>query len=135
MQYVLNWIAANPFFTLIGTMTIIQISPIKFDPWKIIFACIKKWLGICNLESKISSLSKDLLDEKVNNKRWKILNFGNSCRQGRTHTKEEWDHALTELSWYESYCEKHNIANGVIEQMALYLRSEYQQLLHDNDFL
>lgn len=135
MQNVIDWIIANPLFTVIGTVTIIQIAPIKINPWKYIFLCIKKWLGIGDLESKIANLTKDLLDEKVNNKRWNILNFGNSCRQGRRHTKEEWDHALAELSWYETYCEKHNIANGVIEQMALYLRGEYQKLLRDNDFL
>lgn len=135
MHRVLDWLIANPWFTLFGAVTIIQISPIKIDPWKSLFAVVKKWIGINELESKINSLSKDVLDEKVNTKRWNILDFGNSCRQGRTHTKEEWDHVLAELSWYEVYCEKHHIANGVIEQMAFYLREEYLELLKTNDFL
>lgn len=135
MRSVIDWILANPTFSLIGTVTIIQIAPIKINPWTRLFAMVKKWIGITELEGKITNLTKDLLDEKVNNKRWNILAFGNSCRQGRTHTKEEWDHVLSELSWYEVYCEKHHIANGVIEQMAFYLREEYLKLLKTNDFL
>lgn len=135
MRSVIDWVLANPMFALIGTVTIIQIAPIKINPWASLFALVKKWIGITELEGKITNLTKDLLDEKVNNKRWNILDFGNSCRQGRTHTKEEWDHVLSELSWYEVYCEKHHIANGVIEQMAFYLREEYLKLLKTNDFL
>ncbi len=121
-------------FCLIGVITLVQIVPIQINPWSYIMGLIRTSL-VGDLEKQVADLTKDMLDEKVNNKRWNILDFANTCRQGRRHTKEEWEHCLEELSWYESYCERHNIPNGVMEETSKYLRGLYQKILHENDFL
>lgn len=131
---VLNFIMEHWGITLIGTMTIFQISPIKINPWSWIMRNIRKVL-VGDLEKSVNELSKEFMDERVNNKRWNILDFANSCRQGRKHTKEEWEHCLDELRWYEHYCEKKHIPNGVMEESAKYLRNVYHERLMKNDFL
>lgn len=130
----LKFIVNNPLFTLIGAVTIIQIAPIKIDPWKWLVRLIKNAI-VGDLEKEIKDLSKDVLDEKVNTKRWNVLDFANSCRQGRRHTKEEWEHCISELTWYDDYCERHEIPNGVMIECGKYLRNQYHEHLIKNDFL
>lgn len=138
---ILEWLehlVTNPAFILVGTFTLIQISPIKIDPWSWVAKQIRKALlgdSIEKLEKDITSIKKDVLDERVSAKRWQILNFSNSCLQKTSHTKEEWDHCLQDLDWYEHYCTKNNIPNGVVTQCARYLRDEYQAHMQNNDFL
>lgn len=134
MTEFIDFLIKNPVFTVIGAVTLVQISPLKLDPWKWIFKQIKNFL-VGDLVDSVKDLSKDFLDEKINNKRWHVLDFSNSCRQGNRHTKEEWDHCLEELSWYEDYCEKHKIPNGVMVECAAYLREKYRELLRTNDFM
>lgn len=137
----LDWfkgVVGSPWVILIGTFTVIQISPLKINPWS--------WLGkqirhlifgddITKLKSEMESIKNDLLDEKVSSRRWQILNFSNSCIREIPHTKEEWDHCIVDLEWYEEYCEKNRIPNGVMKECAKYLRKRYQDHLAKNDFL
>lgn len=134
MEFFLDFLRDNIIFVLLGTVTLIQIAPIKIDPWSFIFKAYRNWM-LGDIEEKIDALAQDLLGEKVNTTRWNILDFANSCRQGRQHTREEWEHCITELAWYENYCEKNNIPNGVIEESSKYLRDTYQHRLIKNDFL
>lgn len=133
-DYIFRFFSQNLAIILVGTITVIQIMPIKIDPWSWLAKNIKNTL-IGDLEREIKSLQKDMLDEKVNNKRWNILNFSNSCLQKHKHTREEWDHCIDELSWYDDYCERHNIPNGVMEECSNYLRETYRERLEQNDFL
>ena len=137
----LDWFkgfVGSPWVILIGTFTVIQISPLKINPWS--------WLGkqirhlifgddITKLKSEMESIKNDLLDEKVSSRRWQILNFSNSCIREIPHTKEEWDHCIVDLEWYEEYCEKNRIPNGVMKECTKYLRKRYQDHLAKNDFL
>jgi len=130
----LAWLKANPSITILSAITLIQITPIKINPWSWIAKTVRKAL-IGNLEAKIDNLSADVLAEKVASKRWLVLDFANSCRQDRKHTHEEWKHCLDELAWYETYCQTHKINNGVMTECDKYLRTEYQKHLQKNDFL
>lgn len=134
MKEIIDFFVGNPWFTLFGAVTLIQIAPIKINPWSWIFQAIKKAL-VGDLMKDIKDLKKDVLDERISNQRWRILDFANSCRQGRKHTKEEWDHCIDELVKYETRCKEDGIVNGVFVQAALYLRNTYQTLLSNNDFM
>lgn len=134
MEKILEFIFNYPWFTFIGAVTLVQITPIKLNPWSWVGKQIRRII-VGDLEKTVNDLKKEFVDEKINNKRWHVLDFANSCRQGRAHTKEEWEHCLDELRWYETYCIKHSVPNGVIEECAKYLRDVYHDRLHKNDFL
>lgn len=141
MVRLLDWLTSfvkSPVVILIGAFTVIQISPLKIDPWSWIGKQIRQLIfgeSINDLDKEIKSLKKDLLEEKVSSRRWQILNFSNSCIRGVLHTKEEWDHCLVDLEWYEDYCAKNNIPNGVMKECTKYLRHRYQEHLKNEDFL
>lgn len=132
---IMAWIQSNLALTIIGAVTIIQISPIKIDPWSWLLKQIRIGLGIEELKKEIDEIKKDAQDDRVDNWRWNILDFGNSCRNDRRHSKEEWGHVIDQMKKYEKYCEKNQIENGVIEEESKYLRSLYQERLERNDFL
>lgn len=148
MDQVIKFFVDNPYLTIIGATCIIQIAPIKINPWTKLI----KWIGNClnsdlgkkitelegkieELEDKVIDMDRDISEERVKQKRWAILDFTNSCRQGHSHTREEWDHCIDELSWYEQYCEDHDIPNGVIEQSSAWLNERYQKHLENDDFI
>jgi len=138
----------NPGVIIFGTVTLIEITPIKINPWR----GLLKWVGsvinaedranIEKINNKIDTMQKDMdkmkrerEDDKAKEKRWHILDFINSCRHGRTHTREEWNHTLTELAEYEKFTEDHDIPNGVIDEGAKYLRELFQENNRNNNFL
>ena len=82
----------------------------------------------------LSEFKRDFEETKAQNKRWSILSFARSCRNGEKHTREEWKHAISELAEYEAYTEKKKIENGVIEEDAKFLRELYHDRNVKNDF-
>lgn len=123
-------------------MTIIQISPIKIDPWTWIFRAIGKLLNGEVLE-KVDALSKDVQKNKEDDdEQWAllsrshILRFGDEILHGTSHSKEHFDQILLDITKYENYCESHpkflnNIANATIKQ----IKDTYQKCLDENKFL
>lgn len=126
---------------LVGLLSLVQISPIKINPWSWLGKQIKNAL-VGDISAKLDMVSDTIADledrfrkDKIASIRWRVLDFGNSCLQGRRHTKEEWDHCISELSEYEHYCREKNVDNGVMEEMAKYLRKTYQERWEKKDFL
>lgn len=127
-------ILTHPTLLLVGAVTLIEIVPIKINPWKTLL----HWIGNCingDLKESLSEMKRDFEETKAQDKRWHILNFANTCRNGVLHSKDEWQHVISELSEYEAYTEKKGITNGVIEEDAKYLRELYRERNMKNDFL
>lgn len=121
---------ANPWVLLFGTVTLIEVVPVKLHPWK--------WIGnliFGSIRSELKELRQELTEMKVQNWRWNVLDFANSCKNNRRHTLDEWKHTISQLAEYETYIEDNNITNGVFEEDAKYLRDEYQEHCKNHDFL
>lgn len=134
---------------LVIILTLIQITPIKINPW----SCIAKHIGqainksviekVENLESKIDDLESKIDDEregmeeyKARQSRIRILRFGDEMRNQKMHTKEHFDDILTDIDVYEQYCAGHpNFRNGISVQTIKYIRNTYDKRLVKNDFL
>lgn len=134
MKDIWGYLANNPWIALFGTTVIIQISPIRINPWSTLMTWIRKML-VGDLENTMLELKRDFEEEKVSTMRWNILDFANSCRNDRKHTKEEWQHVISQLKEYEVFIEERKIDNGVIEEEAKYLRMLYAERNLKNDFL
>ena len=126
----LKEILSNPWVLIFGGMTLVEWVPIKLHPWQ--------WLGnlvFGSIRKDMQSLQKEITDMKVQNWRWNVLDFANSCKNGRRHTLDEWKHSISQLAEYERYIERNEITNGVFEEDAKYLREQYQEHCKKNDFL
>lgn len=123
-------------------MTIIQISPIKINPWSWIGRCIGRAINGEVLE-KVETLTRDVKRNKDDDdeqwaslSRTHILRFGDEILHGVSHSKEHFNQVLLDISKYEQYCESHpqyinNIATATIQQ----IKKTYQKCLDENNFL
>lgn len=134
---------------LIVLLTLIQITPIKLNPWSWIAQKFGKAMNkeviekVDKLEEKIDDLEKKIdaekesMDEyKARQSRIRILRFGDEMRNQQLHTKEHFDDILMDIDLYERYCEKHrDFRNGISVQTIRYIKKIYKKRLEKNDFL
>lgn len=134
-------------------LSLIQIAPIKIDPWSKLF----KWIGTLltgdlmkkvtdletNLTNRISSVEKAVAtieykeDERdAVNKRVRILKFEDEIQTGIRHSKDSFDQVLSDISSYNQYCEAHRaFKNEQTAQTVEHIRKMYSLRLEKHDFL
>lgn len=140
-QKAIEWIGQNIVSILVVLSFFIQLAPIKINPWSSLF----KWIGkmitaetredIKALQSIITDQQKAIDENEKDRIRWEILNFANSCRNGRRHTKDEFQHIVTLNTKYRQLLKKTNDINGVFEVEYKYIEKLYEERLEKNDFL
>ena len=64
-----------------------------------------------------------------------VLDFANSCRQKRRHTKEEFDHMFALNDKYQSLLKETKQQNGRFEDAFNYIKDLYRTCMNENDFL
>ena len=127
---------------LIVLLTLIQIAPIKINPW----SAIAKTLGRAinkEMMDKLESLDKEMKQlrdatalESALNRRVRILHFGDEALHGQKHTKEHFDQILRDIDKYEHYCSTHpEFENNVTVLTSARIKEIYQKCLADGDFL
>ncbi len=134
---------------LIILLSIIEVSPIKVNPW----SRLAKWLGKAinadvikeletvkatqeetreRLESHISTNEK----READNCRARILRFNNELIREIPHTKEEFVEVLKDIDDYERYCREHkDYANGRAVHAIANIGRVYDQRLEKHDFI
>lgn len=127
--------------SLIIILTLIEITPIKINPWKKIFRAIGRAIN-GDLNEKIESMSgklggmQETIDEnEIDRIRWEILDFANSCRNGRRHTKEEFDHIITMHEKYIAILKRRGRTNGQVDLAYRYIEELYMKCQLEGDFL
>lgn len=127
---------------LVVLMTLVQVSPIKLNPWSWIGRMIGRAINGEVLD-KVDALSKDVKKNKADDdeqwaslSRTHILRFGDELLHGVSHSKEHFDQIMRDVSKYEEYCDAHpNYRNGVAHATIQQIRKTYQKCLEENDFL
>lgn len=127
---------------IILLMTLVQIAPIKINPWSWIGRAIGRSINSEVLE-KVEALTESVEQNKADDdeqwaslSRTHILRFGDEILHGVSHSKEHFNQILLDISKYEQYCEEHplyvnNIATATIKQ----IKKTYQKCLDENIFL
>lgn len=134
---------------LVVLLSIVEISPIKINPW----SSIMKWLGRAinadviqelgavrasqvetrkRLETHISTDEK----READHCRARILRFNNELLREIPHTKEEFIEVLKDIDEYEIYCRDHkDYANGRAVHAIANIGRVYDERLQKHDFL
>ena len=148
---------------LVVLLTLIQIAPIKIDPWSKIGSMIKrlaKAVGsvfngdvldkVEELDEKVGSLDTkvDKMGQRLEtvetsigeqnaiNDRTKILRFGDELLHNEKHSKAHFDQILRDIKEYELYCQTHpRFENGVTGPTVERIKAVYAERLEKNDFL
>lgn len=130
----------NPAVIFLGTITLVEVVPIKIHPWKWIGKYVGRVINgemiqkLDQVEKDIATIKKDREEDNAENMRSRILSFAASCRRHEHHDAEEWNNIISAIKKYETYVKERKIDNGVIEETAAYLREIYHNRLVNNDF-
>lgn len=127
---------------LLIILTIIQIAPIKINPWSYIANKIGKAINgeviekVDKISIDVNNLRNECNEREANLCRTHILHFNDEILHDIRHTKEHFDQILIDISTYETYCDLHpnyknNIANDAISR----IKRTYQKCGDDGTFL
>nr|WP_325304902.1 hypothetical protein [uncultured Dysosmobacter sp.] len=127
---------------LLAAMTLIQIAPIKLNPWSALAKAIGRAIN-GEVIAKVDRLERELLGMKENQEerdaiscRARILHFGDETIHGVRHTKEHFDQILRDITTYERYCDDHpNFENNTTVLTSQRIKDIYEDCLKTKDFL
>lgn len=127
---------------VVALMSLIQISPIKINPW----TAIGRWIGraingeliekVNNLERQLEIVEAKHDESEAKSARVRILRFGDELYQGKKHSKEHFDNILDDITEYDTYCREHpdfkNERTKVTESVIL---NQYRECTEKHSFL
>lgn len=134
---------------VVALMTLIQIAPIKLNPWTALIKALGRGLNADVLKElgevkEAQEATHKRLEEHIkvddkreaDNRRRQILRFNNELLRDLPHTKEEFSDVMLEIDEYEKYCREHpdyknNRAGLAIEN----IKQIYKTRLRKHDFL
>ncbi len=105
---------------LVLLLSLIQISPLKLNPWDSILG----WFG----RKLNGGLQKQTQDIWISIHRQTLLTFARECRHGVEHSADEWAYALNMADEYEQYCDTNKVTNGVVRADTRFIRELYHEL-------
>lgn len=133
-QQIWSWIGNNLWQILLFGSLFIQIAPIKINPWSALF----KWIGSIltgDIKTQLNEITKEVRDNEKDRIRWEILDFANSCHNGRKHTKDEFRHINKLNQKYIKLLQETEDTNGEFEIEYQYIKDLYAERTRKNDFL
>lgn len=134
MEPVWQFLGSNWGWILAVFLVFFEITPIKLHPITSLLGWIGKKLN-GSLKQDIADLRKDVDEQRMSSIRSLVLDFSNSCLNGRKHTKEEFDHVLEENKIYERLVARYEIDNDVYKEALAYIKRIYRKRMDKRDFL
>lgn len=139
----------------IGIASLVEISPIKINPWTWLSKAVAHAMGISELRKDIERIRNDMneLDQKIINlkteekesrdlrealrARRRIITFNDELLQGIRHSKEMYDDILSEdMKTYDNYCHANpNFVNQKCVMSESNIKKSYQECMDNHSFL
>ena len=127
---------------LLFVMSIVQIAPVKINPWSALANAIGRAFN-ADVLKELDSVKKDLtanvkVDDERNadEHRARILRFNNELLRDIPHTKEEFIDVLADIDVYERYCDTHkDYKNNRAVHAIANISRVYDDRLQKHDFL
>ena len=127
---------------LVLALTVIQLAPIKVNPWSAIAKAIGRAINaevLAELEQTWIRLDDHIRtdDERAADMhRARILRFNQELIRSITHTREEFIEVLTEIDRYQRFCREHpEYPNSRAVHAIANIGRVYDERLQKHDFL
>lgn len=109
-------------------LTIIQMAPIRINPWSKIARLIGRALN-----AEVVDLLKE---NEATSARYRIIRFDDEIRHKSKHTEEHFNQILGDIDTYERYCDTHqNYKNSKAVMAIDNIRRTYEKCRKENSFL
>ena len=134
---------------LLVLLTIVQIAPIKINPWSALARLLGKAINTDVLKDldDVKGAQREMrkvLDEHIridderdaDSHRQRILQFNNELLRDIPHTQEDFNEVLAEIDLYEDYCKAHpDYKNNRAIHAIAHIGKVYDERLEKHDFL
>ena len=134
---------------LAALATLIEITPIKLDPWTALFRAIGKVMNkdiadkldqqakdVESLHTQTQNITARLEQKDAEDARNHILRFGDEIKNKVRHSEEYFNQILDDITKYEQYCETHkDFKNARTVATVQIINEVYQKCLKEKDFL
>ena len=124
---------------LLILLTLIQIAPIKINPWTALARAIGRAINKDVLDETRKILDEHIKTDDARNAdlhRSKILQFNNELLRDIPHTREDFIEILAEIDFYEKYCDTHpEYENNRATHAVANIKRVYDGRLIKHDFL
>lgn len=141
---------------LLLVMTLVQIAPIKVNPWSFIgklitkgFTAIGKAFNaevtkeLAEVKGKLSELEKhnsrqdrEREEDKALDARRRILQFADEIRRKVRHSEEHFNNVFEDINYYKTYCREHaDFENDRARVSIKIIEETYEKCSRENDFL
>lgn len=127
---------------LLVALTLIEIAPIKINPWSKIGKAVGRAINgdvIEKLDETRKTLDDHIRADDARNAdmhRAAILRFNNELLRDIPHTREEFLEVLSEIDFYEQYCDTHKeYINNRATRAVANIKRVYDDRLIKHDFL
>lgn len=137
MEKMIRWVVAS-----LTTATLIQISPIKINPWtwlgrkigRVINGEVLDELG--QLRGRMDRMEAQTEEQNMETARIRILRFGDECKRKIQHGEEHFNQVLEDIDKYETYCAAHpEFKNSKAVLTIARIKECYAERLEKGDFL
>lgn len=132
-----------------GILTLVEVTPIKIDPWSSLAAWIGKKLNaditkkvteqsdaLQEIKQQTTDLADQLEKKDAEDARNHILRFGDEVKNKIRHSEEYFNQILDDITKYEKYCDTHpqfqNAKTTVTKEI---IKEVYAKCVRENDFL
>lgn len=116
---------------LVLLLSLVQVAPLKLNPWDRVFDWLGKKLNR-TADEELKKLQAQIQGMWINSHRHTILRFARECRAGIDHSPDEWTNVLNVAEEYEAFVKENSVTNGIITQDTVYLRNLYQELSREH---
>lgn len=113
---------------LLIVLTLVQVAPIRINPWSVIARTIGKALN--------ADLNEKMDANEAKTARYRILRFDDEIRHKIRHSKEHFDQIIEDVDTYERYCQVHpRFPNGKAVSATDNVKRTYEKCKAENSFL
>lgn len=145
---------------LLAAASLVQISPIKVNPWSWLWRQLGKLLSRCGeavgkalngeviaelsgikdrlteLEQHDQRQDKDRGEDKALDARRRILQFADEIRRKVRHSEEHFNNAFDDIDYYKTYCHDHaDFENDKARISIKIIEETYDHCVREDDFL
>lgn len=88
---------------------------------------------ISSFTSILSEIKTDLTEERIERKRWNILNFADELRHSENNPdRERFDNVFRDYDDYERIIHEKGLKNGFVEESIKFIKLKYQEMLNED---
>jgi hypothetical protein len=123
-------------------LTLIQIAPVKINPWSAVLGWFGKQINkdllaqMKTMKSEIDTIRDENREIHAKDCRVRILRFSDEIYLGQNHSQEHFKQILGDITHYENYCDHHpEFENQIAVAAIAQIEDTYNARLRKRDFL